>query len=61
MPDYRVTCERCGADLFVTERVADPEITAILRHLWTKHPNLPREPAVLPPAELMQLVRVRIA
>ncbi len=56
-----MTCERCGADLFVTERVADPEITAILRHLWTAHPNLLREPTVLPLAALMQLVRVRMA
>jgi len=48
-------------DLFVAERVADPEITRMLRHLWTEHPDVLQDPAVLPLAELMRLVRVRMA
>jgi hypothetical protein len=54
VPGFRVTCERCGADLFVSERVGDPEITSMLRHLWTAHPDVLREPAVLPLAELIR-------
>src|SRR4029077_16048515 len=61
VPSYRATCERCGADLFVTERVGDPEIRSMLRHLWTADPDVVQEPAVLPLADLMRLVRVRMA
>ena len=39
MPGYRLTCERRGAELFVTERVADPDVTIMLRHLWTETPT----------------------
>ncbi len=55
-PVYRVTCERCGADPFVTERVADAEITNMLRHLRTAHPDVLQEPAVLSLADLLRLV-----
>ena len=62
MPPYRVTCEGCAGDLFVTEHVADPEPTnVVVWHLWAEHPDLLREPALLPLAELMRFVRVRMA
>ena len=55
-----MTCALWAAHMFVAERIGDPEIGNMLRHLWAEHPDVLREPAVLPLAELMRLVRVRM-
>ena len=42
------------------EKVGNVEVSAMLAHLWAAHPDIIRQPDVLPLAELLRHVHVRM-
>ena len=57
---YRAECNRCGADVFRFDHLADEHIQAMVEHLWTAHPDVLRRPATLVLEEVLREVRVRL-
>jgi hypothetical protein len=58
---YRGECGRCATVIFsAVERVGDVEVSAMLSHLWEGHADVVRQPSVVPLAELLRLVHVRM-
>jgi hypothetical protein len=58
---YRGECGRCGSVIFgAAERVREVEVDAMQAHLWESHPDISRPPSVLPLAQLLRVVHVRM-
>jgi hypothetical protein len=58
---YRGECGRCAAVIFhAVERVGDVEVNAMQAHVWENHPDLTHQPDVLPLADMLRIVHVRM-
>jgi len=57
---YDGVCTVCGIVLFRMTRLGDEEISAMLNHLWTAHPNILREPETMVLSDLLGYIRLKL-
>jgi len=56
---YRADCTKCGAEVLRLERLGEPEIGVLRRHLSDAHASMVAEPDTLPLGVLLMYIHLR--
>jgi hypothetical protein len=57
---YRADCTKCGTEILRFERLGEPEIRVLRRHLSDAHPTMVAEPDTLPLGVLLMYIHLRL-